>query len=115
MGSYNGLIAQTTLTSFNGISYTNAVDTVPSKLFKTAVFSARVSTQVGGTMSINVVGAVGGATFIIAGVTGIRATGNYIMGITASATYLTPRPIYVQWAGGISTLFSARVFIAGDY
>jgi hypothetical protein len=119
MGSWNGVIASSTqnILSGSGAESGPVSAEIPAKLFSSAVFGARVTgftTGSGGHFGVVLVGAIGGATFVIAGVTAITANGNYLMGTTADATSLIPRPstFLVQGFSGGATI---AIGMAGEY
>lgn len=131
MASYNGLVASTIIagntafaagTSTFGVTYT-----VPSKFFSHGQFAAQV-TGISGTLGVQILGAVGGATFVIAGRTNVSAVGNFpiplITYVGTSGTFQNtgiPRPSLVIWQGaglGGTTNqigLTASVFLAGEY
>jgi hypothetical protein len=124
MPSYNGLVASLT---YNGSTvsqtlgatasaYVNAVDALPHKYVKTGIFAVNAKDGVSGGFGCQIVGGVGGATFVIAGITGIAAVGSSPMGTTALALFGIPRPAYVKFEpiAGVAG-FTASVYLTGDY
>ena len=120
MGSWNGVIATDTIILLSGTSGSEVFEVTaaaPAKALTRGIFSANVTSFLGaggGFAGVVVVGAVGGATFVIAGVTGLNANGNYIMGTTASALNLMPRPAYC-FVDGFSMSAAIAVGMAGEY
>lgn len=92
MGSFNGVIASLTLdgsTTSEVLGATasqtvNVSDSVPQKLFFDGYIGVHVTEGVSGGFGFQVLGSIGGATFVIAGQTGIASVGNYRLGITQS-------------------------------
>lgn len=119
MSSYNGLISslikgQSGGAVLTGLSYSVIADAVPRGNFESATFGV-VTTGVSGTYAVFVVGAVGGATAVIAGATGIGANGSTILGTTGGITGV-PRPAYVQYASAeAASGFTASVFMSATY
>jgi hypothetical protein len=99
-----------------GVSYAGVTNpAVPAKHFSDVNFGV-VTTGISGSYAIFVVGAVGGATGVIAGMTGVAANGSVF--ITGSSGGITgvPKPAYVQWASAEDTAgFTSSVFMAGEY
>jgi len=122
MASFNGHISTLIKGSstggefavIDGVSTSTISDSAPAKFMKRAQFS--VSTQgVSGTYSVHVVSRIGGATFVVAGVTGIAADGSTLIGATPSIAGVA-RPSYVEWASAEDgSGFTSSVFMAGDY
>ena len=135
MASYNGLVASLTLngstvsqTMGNTGQQTAAiVASVPAKFFPFGQFAINVA-GISGTVGVQVIGAVGGATYAIAGRTNISASGGfpvpliaYVGTSGAPQNYGIPRPslVVIQGAGvGGTTNFigyTASVFLAAEY
>lgn len=131
MASYNGLVATTVIagnTAFaSGTSTFTIVSSVPAKFFPFGQFATQV-TGISGTLGVQILGAVGGATFVIAGRTNVSATGNFPIPLvtyvgTSGAVQNSgiPRPSLVIWQGaglGGTTNqigLTASVFFAGEY
>lgn len=98
-----------------GISASGAIsDAVPAKHFRDAIFGV-VTQGISGTYACHVVGAVGGATMVIAGQTGIAADGSSIIGTTTPIAAI-PRPAYVSFDSAEDGAgFTASVFMAAEY
>ena len=122
MASYNGFIAQLIKGSstggefavFTGVSRTGVSVALPHKMLKDALIS--VHTQgVSASYSVDVVCSINGATFVMAGVTGIAADGTNILG--ASGTPLTiPSPVFVTFSSSENAAgFTSTVSIVGEY
>lgn len=103
MATYNGYIASITRngsTVSQTLGATASVvitvdSAVPQKWFKHGLFSV-VSTQgVSGGFGAQVIGFVGGASFVIAGITAVTGVGSRIFGTTGGATFGYPRPAYI--------------------
>ena len=135
MANYNGLVASITLngstvsqTMGNTGQQTGAiVSTVPNKFFTDGQFAISVR-GISGTIGVQVIGAVGGATYAIAGRTNISASGGFpvplIVYVGTSGTptnFGIPRPalVVIQGAGVGGTTnfigFTASVFLAAEY
>ncbi len=134
MPTYNGLLFAKTYdgTTYSGstggtlgataITYIPAESSVPAKGFKSGYIALNVSAGVSGGFYANIVGGVGGATFVIAGRTAITAAGVYIMGTTGIGAGAGvgpnpfPRPGYVQLGpvAGVAG-FTAAFYLFGDY
>ena len=132
MGSYNGVVASLTkggnqgvTTLLTGTSAVTVVDSVPQKWITRGFFAVSCTEGVSGTFSVNVVGAVGGATFLICGRTNISGVGSFPLlnptwvGNSGSATTTNqgfPRPVLVNFdsAEDVSG-FTASVWLAGEY
>lgn len=131
MASYNGLVATTIVagnTAFaSGTSTFGVTYAFPAKFFSHGQFATQI-TGISGTVGVQIIGAVGGATFAIAGRTNVSATGNFpipmITYVGSSGTFQNvgiPRPSAVVWQGaglGGTTNqigITASVFFAGEY
>ena len=133
MATYNGLLASMTLNGSTasqvlanqGVSFAKIADAVPMKYFSFGQFAIRVS-GVSGTIGVEVVGAVGGATYVIAGRTNITASGGFPIPLVAYvgtsgtvplASPGIPRPAYVAFANGNTAVagITASVYLAADY
>lgn len=122
MSSFNGHISTLIKGSstggefavLDGVSTSVISDSVPAKFMKRAQFG--VDTQgVSGTYSVHVISRIGGATFVVAGTTGIATDGSTLIGSTPSIAGVA-RPVYVEWASAEDgSGFSSSVFMAGDY
>lgn len=135
MASYNGLIATTALNG-STVSQTMGntgqqtaviVRAVPAKFFSFGQFAVNVA-GISGTVGVQVIGAVGGATYAIAGRTNISASGSFPVPLIAYVgtsgavqNFGVPRPSLVVWqgagVGGATNFigFTASVFFAGEY
>jgi hypothetical protein len=106
---YSGPIATLAKATLTGVSRFSCANTgIPrGALYDKAQFAVLV-TGITQTMGINVVGSIGGATRVIAGDTGIAATGSVylplhlidgvdpVTGVTVSQHVGVPRPKYVS-------------------
>lgn len=132
MANYNGLVSSKTLDGSTvsqtlgttAFTYTQIADAFPMKFFSAGQFAVQTKAGQSGTIGVYVVGAIGGATFLIAGRSGIATVGGWPMGIynytgLSGSVAITgiPRPAYVQWAnhGAAFAGFTASVFFAGEY
>lgn len=124
MANWNGLVASLTQTRIIGTSFVTVNTEMPNKFFKHGQFAIRATEGVSGTLFVNVIGAVGGATFVIAGRSNITAVGSFPMpqflyGQSGTPTGIGyPRPIGVNFTGTGTTWgvgITASVFFAGDY
>jgi hypothetical protein len=122
--SYNGIIGST---SRNGttVSQTlgstariilNVSDAVPMKWFKHGLFSMTLTQGVSGGIGATIIGFVGGASTVIAGVSAGTAVGSKIMGTTGSASFGFPRPAYIiiEPVAGVAG-FTVSFGLAGWY
>lgn len=124
MPSFNGHVTSLTIADFLGVSTSvQAVD--PSihgkKWFNQGTIACRTIDGVSGTFFVDVYGSVGGATFLIGGLTAVSAVGNVIIGTTGTAGMGTlgtgfPPPTKVVFgsASGVSG-FTASIYLAGEY
>lgn len=127
MANYNGLVAGvTSIVLLGGTSQHVApvVASVPNKFFHSGQFAINVA-GISGTIGVQVIGAVGGATYVIAGRTSISASGGFpvplIKYVGTSGTneiFGIPRPsaVLFQTTGLTATWgFTASVFLAAEY
>lgn len=98
----------------DGVSASDAVSTIPDRWMNRALFM--VETQgVSGTYSVHVISSVLGATFVIAGATGIAADGVVLLGSSIPIVGVAI-PSYAEWASGEDgSGFTSSVLMAGDY
>jgi hypothetical protein len=77
---------------------------VPNKWFKHGLFSCVLANGVSGGIGIQIVGYIGGASFVIAGTTALTTVGSKILGTTGGATFGFPRPAYaiIQPVAGVA-------------
>ena len=135
MASYNGLVSTLTLNG-STVSQTMGntgqlvgaiVASVPSKFFPHGQFAINVA-GISGTVGVQILGGVGGATYVIAGRTNISAAGGFpiplITYVGTSGTFQNigiPRPysVVIQGAGVGGTTnfigFTTSVFLAAEY
>lgn len=123
MGTYNGLLATITQPSIIGVSFFAPVASVPQKFFEHVEFGVAV-TGISGKIAVDIIGAVGGATYIVAGRTNISAAGSYpipliVYGQSGNDPSVgSPRPYGVN-VTSIGTTWSvgctASVYMAGKY
>ena len=117
-GSTTSQVLGTTAVAYSGISAS-----VPNKFFSRGQFAIQTTQGVSGAFFVNIVGAVGGATYIIAGRTAISTVGGFpipqllYVGVSGSVTQVgLPRPAYAQFgSAGAIVGFTATVFLAADY
>jgi hypothetical protein len=132
MANYNGLVAALTLNgstvsqTLGGASISNVVTSasVPSKFFSHGQFAISVA-GISGNIGVQIIGAVGGATYVIAGRTNISASGGFpipcISYTGTSGTFTNigiPRPAFVSFQGntaGTVVGFTASVFLCAEY
>ena len=135
MANYNGLVASITLNGSTvsqtmgntGTQIAPPVAAVPAKFFSIGQFAINIA-GISGQIGVQVIGAIGGATFAIAGRSNISASGGFpiplIRYVGTSGTMETigiPRPsmVVIQGAGvGGSTNFigfTASVYLAAEY
>ena len=131
MASYNGLVASSSLNGstdsqvMQGSSQQNVGcnAAVPSKFFSNGQFAIQVQ-GISGTVGVQIVGAVGGATFVIAGRTNISGVGGFpvplVKYVGTSGTFEGfgfPRPSFVSFQGGSTGTIglTASVFLAAEY
>ena len=131
MASYNGFLCSRTYdgsTVSQTLGATASVtltvsSAVPAKYFMNGFIALVASNGVSGTFGCDVIGSVGGATFVIAGRTGITAVGSYILGTTGIAgtvgvgTVAFPRPSAVRLytTGAAVSGFTVSLYMAGEY
>jgi len=125
MATYNGIIGTTTYNGTTAAGGTlgatasvtlNVSTAVPQKWFKHGLFSLALTQGVSGGIGAQVVGFVGGASFVIAGLTGATTVGSKIFGTTGGATFGFPRPAYIviQPVAGVAG-FTATFGLGGWY
>lgn len=124
MGSYNATIASKTLNGSTvsqtlGATASTVVqisNEVPMKWFKHGLFSVLTTQGVSGGFGAQVIGFIGGASFVIAGVTAVTAVGTKLMGTSGSPSFGFPRPAYIviQPVAGVAG-FTATFGLAGWY
>lgn len=123
MANWNGLVASLAKASLTGVSFVVTNTEFPSKYFENGQFAVKVGAGHSGTIGINVIGSVGGATFAIAGRTNITAAGSfpvplYLYGVSGNPVNQgIPRPAGVQFesAAALGNSFNCSVFFAGAY
>jgi len=122
MGSYNGLVASLIKGSstggefavLDGVSTSSTVAAVPAKFLNRALYAVAIE-GISGTISCHVIGAIGGATYVVVGTTGITANGTTLLGSSVTSIG-SPRPKYIEIASGEDgSGFTASVFLAGEY
>jgi len=123
MPSYNGLLSGSFIKGsstggeyavMTGSSTSVIADAVPMKYFNSALFGVEAAGISGGFAAF-VISRIGGATFVIAGRTGITANGSFLMG-SSSAIVGVPRPAYVEWQSAVNLSgVTAHVYMAGEY
>ena len=127
MPSFNGHLASLTLSGTTaagqvfgatGAQTVNVDPAVAHKYFSRGVGAVRVVDGVSGGFGLQVLGSVGGATFVIGGITAISTVGNFIIGMTGAAVVGSgfPRPTKVVFeSAGAITAFTASVYLTGEY
>ena len=131
MANYNGLVSSLTrngstasqVLGATAVAYSVVSSSVPHKFFPFGQFAVQTTQGVSGAFFVTVVGAVGGATYPIAGRTAISAVGGfpvplvaYVGSSGAVQNYGIPRPSYVQWgSAGAIVGFTATLFLAAEY
>lgn len=126
MASFSGFVAGLSKTTLTGVSFVSANGEIPGKCFSTGLFAVHVTTGVTNSFSVNVIGAVGGATFRIAGRTNITGVGTYTLPLFSlvgdSGTQIlsqsaVPRPYGVEFASAIDAcgFDTANVYFTGNY
>jgi hypothetical protein len=129
MGTFNGHVASHVLDGSTDSQVSGATTAVtvnadvgvPAKAFRHAMLALRCQDGVSGSFGVEVIGAVGGATFIIAGRTAIAAVGNYVLGLTNNQTWgaienICPRPSKVVFSTAVPISgWTASVYLAGEY
>ena len=122
MGSYNGFVSSLIKGSstggedavLDGVSASSIVETIPAKFMNRAIYAATI-TGISGTISVNVIGSIGAATYVIAGVSGIATNGTHLIG-SSTESGGSPRPSSIEWASGEDgSGFTGSVFMAGEY
>ncbi len=122
MSSFNGLISSLIKGSagsgenavLDGVSTSSIVAGTPAKFMNRALFALELS-GISGEISCHIVGAIGGATYVIAGATAIAANGSLLLGSSVTSIGCA-RPKYVEWASALDGAgFTGSVFMAGEY
>ena len=131
MASYNGLVASMIKGSstggefavLDGISASNTVDNFPKRFFSHGQFAMTLH-GMSGTISVDVVSSIGGASFVITGTTGYATDGNFVLPVqtfvgtsgVAVGNQGVPFPSYVSFGSGEDgSGLTASVFFAGEY
>jgi len=128
MANYNGLLASQTTTGDTQTLTATPVDAVPGKFFSSGYFAITCTEGVSGAFGVEVIGAIAGATYAIAGRTNIDAVGSFpiplIDYVGASGSISTmigfPRPFAVEFVGvSIAATravgYTATVYVCGEY
>jgi hypothetical protein len=131
MSNWNGFVSSLTRNGSTvsqtmgatAVAYSQVADAVPGKYFSSGQFAVATTQGVSGAFFVNVVGAVGGATFVIAGRTAVNAVGGFpiplILYVGSSGSVPNrgfPKPAYVQWGSAGAVIgFTAAVYLAGEY
>lgn len=123
MPSYNGRLSDTLIKGsstggefavLTGSSTAAIVSSAPAKYYDSALFAVTVQ-GVSGTFAAFVIGSVGGATYVIAGVTGIAADGSTLIG-TSAAVQGVARPTHVEFQSAEDGCgFTASINMAAEY
>lgn len=126
MSNYNGLLASQTTTGDTQSLTAEPVDTVPGKFFSSGQFAITCTEGVSGAFGVEIHGAIGGATFVIAGRTNIDDVGSFPIplithGISGDhAPMGFPRP-YSVLITGVSIAatravgYTASIYMCGEY
>jgi hypothetical protein len=121
MSTYNGAVSSLIKGSstggenavLDGISTSQVVNAVPRGYYHNAMYGAVIS-GISGTISIDVVASIAGATYVVAGATGIATNGSFVFGTTGGIS--SPRPAYVSWASAEDgSGFTGSVTLACEY
>jgi len=134
MSTFNGVIASLTkagnagiTTLLSGVSSVTVNSTTPMKYFSGGQFAVIAKNGVSGTFGVEIIGSIGGASFIIAGTTNIGSVGSYPIpfytytGVSSGTQLINPgfpRPAYVNFVSGKSNIdsgFTATVTLCGSY
>lgn len=127
MSSYNGLLASQTTTGDTQTLTAEPVASVPAKFFSSGHFAMTCTQGVSGEFGVQVLGAIGGATYAIAGRTAIAGAGSFpiplisYVGSSGSVPLLGfPRPYAVEITGvSIAATravgYTASFFVCGEY
>ena len=122
MGSYNGFVSTLIKGSstggefavLDGVSTSSIAAAVPAKFMNRALFAASIG-GISGTISIHIIGSIGGATYVVAGATGIATNGTHLLGSSVTSIG-APRPAFIEWASGEDgSGFTGSIFLAGEY
>lgn len=125
MASWNGLVASIVNPGLSGTSHVSVNTVMPAKFFPHGQFAVSATEGVSGQFNVNVIGSIGGATFIIARRVGVAAIGSFpvsmrIYGESGSPIDMgVPRPIGVDFQNALGSTavagFTASVYFAGEY
>ena len=117
MATWNGIIASTATTMAGASTTILTINpAVPQKWFKHGLFSCVLTNGVSVGIGAQVVGYIGGASFVIAGFTGGTTVGSKIFGTTGGATFGFPRPTFIVIQSvGAATGFTATFGLGGWY
>ena len=128
MASYNGLLASQTTTGDTQTLTVQPVSAVPAKFFSSGYFAITCTEGVSGTFGVQIIGAIAGATYAIAGRTNIDDVGSFpitlidYVGVSSSISTMIgfPRPHSVEFTGvSIAATravgYTATVYICGEY
>ena len=127
MPSYNGLLTSQTTTGDTGTLTAEPVASVPAKFFSAGHFAVTCTEGVSGSFGVQILGAVGGATYAIAGRTAIDGVGSfpiplisYVGGSGSVALLGFPRPYAVEITGvSIAATravgYTASFYVCGEY
>lgn len=127
MASYNGLLASQTTTGDTQTLTAGPVTSVPAKFFSSGHFAITCTEGVSGSFGVQILGAIGGATYAIAGRTAISGVGSFpiplisYVGSSGSVALIGfPRPFAVELtgvsiAGTRAVGYTASIYVCGEY
>lgn len=128
MANYNGLLTSQTTTGNTQTLTATPVDAVPGKFFSSGYFAITCVDGVSGVFGVQIIGAIGAATYPIAGRTNISAAGSFpiplidYVGVSGSISTNRgfPRPFSVEFVGvSIAATravgYTATVYVCGEY
>lgn len=127
MASYNGLLTSQTTTGDTQTLTAEPVASVPAKFFSAGHFAITTTEGVSGSFGVEIFGAVGGATYVIAGRTAISGVGSFPIplvshvGSSGSVALIGfPRPYAVDFTGvSIAATravgYTATIYVCGEY
>jgi hypothetical protein len=127
MASYNSLLTSNTTTGDTQSTLATSIGQVPAKFFSSGHFAITCTEGVSGTIGVQIIGAVGGATYAIAGRTNISGAGSFPIPLisyvgSSGSVALTgfPRPLGAEITGvSIAATravgYTASIYLCGEY
>lgn len=128
MAAYNGLLTSKTTTGNTETLTAGPVASVPAKFFSSGGFAITCVDGVSGNFGVEIFGAIGGATYVIAGRTNIDAVGSFpiplvdYIGASGGVSLIRgfPRPYAVDFTGvSIAATravgYTATIYVCGEY